>query len=193
MHTKVSAASGLGQLDFPLPRWWQQSDLLNSVNDGDGEHNGNETVEELPDSNQTVGDPNANLGLFGDNGRRHGIGSEIGESDEDELNLTKRQYGLLINQYYALPGTKRLVDGDSNYNEDKDEDRDEGTSDGNPHTTGGDTRPGKGDMYLRKRTRLLWSESDEQRLLAYKERMAMKWDDIFSRFPDRTPGAVRAR
>ncbi|KAF2188393.1 hypothetical protein K469DRAFT_685100 [Zopfia rhizophila CBS 207.26] len=43
------------------------------------------------------------------------------------------------------------------------------------------------------RTREPWSKSDEQRLLAYKSKMDMKWDDIFCRFPDRTPGAVRAR
>ena len=41
-------------------------------------------------------------------------------------------------------------------------------------------------------TRRPWLESDDRRLLAYKNKMGMKWDDIFSRFPDRTPGAVRA-
>ena len=42
------------------------------------------------------------------------------------------------------------------------------------------------------RTRRPWLESDDRRLLAYKNKMGIKWDDIFSRFPDRTPGAVRA-
>ena len=42
------------------------------------------------------------------------------------------------------------------------------------------------------RTRRPWLESDDRRLLAYKNKMGMKWDDIFGRFPDRTPGAVRA-
>lgn len=51
----------------------------------------------------------------------------------------------------------------------------------------------KGCMHLRKRTRVPWLESDEQRLQSYKDKMSMEWDDIFSRFLDRTPGAVKAR
>lgn len=37
------------------------------------------------------------------------------------------------------------------------------------------------------RTRRPWLELDDRRLLAYKNKMGMKWDDIFGRFPDRTP------
>ncbi|KAF2191760.1 hypothetical protein K469DRAFT_341777 [Zopfia rhizophila CBS 207.26] len=43
------------------------------------------------------------------------------------------------------------------------------------------------------RTREPWSKSDEQRLLAYRHKMGMKWDDIFPLFPNRTAGAVQAR
>ncbi|KAF2176313.1 hypothetical protein K469DRAFT_28909 [Zopfia rhizophila CBS 207.26] len=79
-------------------------------------------------------------------------------------------------------------------NKDKeDENGDEDRRDDNPHATGGNTRLNKGDMRLRKRTRLPWLESDEQRLRSYKDKMGMTWEAIFLRFPDRTPGAVRAR
>ncbi|KAF2182688.1 hypothetical protein K469DRAFT_231262 [Zopfia rhizophila CBS 207.26] len=43
------------------------------------------------------------------------------------------------------------------------------------------------------RTRAPWSKSDEQRLLAYRCKMGMKWDDIYPLFPNRTPGAIQAR
>jgi Myb-like DNA-binding domain len=48
-------------------------------------------------------------------------------------------------------------------------------------------------MRLRKRTRVPWLELDEQRLLLYKNKQGMTWDDICLRFPDRTPGAVKLR
>jgi hypothetical protein len=51
----------------------------------------------------------------------------------------------------------------------------------------------RADMCPRKRTRNPWSELDEQRLLAYKGKMGMKWEEIFEQFPDRTPGAIRTR
>ena len=79
-------------------------------------------------------------------------------------------------------------DGDGDH---KNEDED--TSDNKPHATSGDTLLNKGDMCLRKRTRVPWLESDEQRLLLYKDKMGMPWKDIFKRFPDRTPGAVKVR
>jgi hypothetical protein len=47
--------------------------------------------------------------------------------------------------------------------------------------------------HTRVRTRAPWSKSDEQRLLAYKCKMSMEWEEIFPQFPNRTPGAVRAR
>ena len=49
------------------------------------------------------------------------------------------------------------------------------------------------DMRFHQRTHKPWLKSDEQRLLLYKERMDMEWKDIFERFPDRTPGAIRTR
>ncbi|KAF2808300.1 uncharacterized protein BDZ99DRAFT_51469 [Mytilinidion resinicola] len=48
-------------------------------------------------------------------------------------------------------------------------------------------------MRFRKRTYVLWLESDELRWLAYKKDMDMEWKDIFELFLDRTPGAVRTR
>ncbi|KAF2177361.1 hypothetical protein K469DRAFT_375375 [Zopfia rhizophila CBS 207.26] len=73
-----------------------------------------------------------------------------------------------------------------NEDDEEDENGDEDTCDDKPHATGSNTRSNK-------RTRVPWLESDERRLLAYKNKMGMKWDDIFPCFPDRTPGAVQAR
>ena len=41
------------------------------------------------------------------------------------------------------------------------------------------------------RTRALWLQSDEQRLLSLKDGMRMELEDVFSRFPNWTPGAVK--
>ncbi|KAF2181381.1 hypothetical protein K469DRAFT_692218 [Zopfia rhizophila CBS 207.26] len=71
--------------------------------------------------------------------------------------------------------------GQSSGSETGDDDSDAGTDNGR------ETRR------LHVRTRALWSKLDEQRLLAYKNKMGMKWDDICRRFPDRTPGVVEAR
>jgi hypothetical protein len=43
------------------------------------------------------------------------------------------------------------------------------------------------------RTHIAWPPSDEARLLSYKDKQGMEWKEIFERFPDRTPGAVRTR
>ena len=43
------------------------------------------------------------------------------------------------------------------------------------------------------RTRALWLESDEQRLLSLKDGQRMEWEEVFKRFPKRTPGAVKLR
>ena len=43
------------------------------------------------------------------------------------------------------------------------------------------------------RTRALWLESDEQRLLSLKDGQRMEWEEVFKRFPNRTPGAVKVR
>ncbi|KAF2178266.1 hypothetical protein K469DRAFT_334460 [Zopfia rhizophila CBS 207.26] len=80
-----------------------------------------------------------------------------------------------------------------NNGDEEDENGDKDTSNDNPYATGSDTRLNKGNVRLRKRTRLPWLESDEQRLCSYKEKMGMKWDEIFPLFPDRTPGAVQVR
>ncbi|KAF1966129.1 hypothetical protein BU23DRAFT_663728 [Bimuria novae-zelandiae CBS 107.79] len=44
-----------------------------------------------------------------------------------------------------------------------------------------------------QRTHTPWLESDEERLLSYKDKQGMEWMDICKRFPDRTPGAVKVR
>ncbi|KAF1365183.1 hypothetical protein EJ07DRAFT_171092 [Lizonia empirigonia] len=51
----------------------------------------------------------------------------------------------------------------------------------------------KSDIRCRRRTREPWLESDEERLLSYKDKMGMEWKDICKRFPDRSPGAVKVR
>lgn len=43
------------------------------------------------------------------------------------------------------------------------------------------------------RMRRPWPNSNNQRLLAYKRKMGMKWDDIYPLFPNRTLGAIQAR
>lgn len=45
----------------------------------------------------------------------------------------------------------------------------------------------------RQQTRVPWLESDEERLLAYKDNMGMEWKDICKRFPERSPGAIQLR
>ncbi|KAF2815598.1 uncharacterized protein BDZ99DRAFT_470961 [Mytilinidion resinicola] len=77
--------------------------------------------------------------------------------------------------------------------EDEDEDAGEDTTEYRPYAMGTDPRFNRGDMPFRKRTRVPWLESDDQRLLAYRNNMAMEWKDIFKRFPDRTPGAPSAK
>ena len=67
--------------------------------------------------------------------------------------------------------------------EDKNETRSKDTRNDKSCTASGETR----------RTRVPWLESDEQRLLAYRNDMEMEWTDIFELFPNRTEGAVRTR
>ncbi|OCK78463.1 hypothetical protein K432DRAFT_394768 [Lepidopterella palustris CBS 459.81] len=62
-----------------------------------------------------------------------------------------------------------------------DDNNDDGDGDNNEHRR------------VQVRTRKPWLESDDQRLLACKNQMGMKWNDIFPLFSDRTAGAVRAR
>ncbi|KAF2812762.1 uncharacterized protein BDZ99DRAFT_518575 [Mytilinidion resinicola] len=77
--------------------------------------------------------------------------------------------------------------------EDEDEDADEDTTEYKPRAMAQDPRFNKGDMRFRKRKRVPWLESDDLRLLAYRNDMAMDWKSIFKLFPDRTPGAVQMR
>ncbi|KAF1828187.1 hypothetical protein BDW02DRAFT_268296 [Decorospora gaudefroyi] len=48
-------------------------------------------------------------------------------------------------------------------------------------------------MRCRRRTHIPWLESDEERLLSYKDKIGMEWKDICKRFLDRSPGAVKLR
>jgi hypothetical protein len=43
------------------------------------------------------------------------------------------------------------------------------------------------------RTHRPWPKSDDERLLAYRKKMNMKWEEIYLRFSYRTPGVVKAR
>ena len=67
-----------------------------------------------------------------------------------------------------------------------------GGSDSNTSAAADDGRLHREHRRVQVRTRWPWLESDDRRLLAYKNKMGMKWDNIFSRFPNWTPGAVRA-
>ena len=64
---------------------------------------------------------------------------------------------------------------------------------GNEKDEDGDEYASDGHMHSGKRTHLPWKESDGQRLLSYKDKMGMDWDDIVSRFPGRSVGAVKLR
>lgn len=44
-----------------------------------------------------------------------------------------------------------------------------------------------------KQTRIPWLESEEMRLLSFRDTQGMEWKEICKRFPDRTPGAVKVR
>ncbi|KAF1975440.1 hypothetical protein BU23DRAFT_566567 [Bimuria novae-zelandiae CBS 107.79] len=44
-----------------------------------------------------------------------------------------------------------------------------------------------------KRKRKPWLESDEVRLLSFRDKQGMEWKEICERFPGRTPGAVKLR
>jgi hypothetical protein len=81
----------------------------------------------------------------------------------------------------------------SEEDEDEDEDLDEDTTEYNPHAMGPDPRFKRGDMRFRQRTRVPWLQSDDLRLLACRNEMAVEWKEIFKKFPDRTSSAVRAR
>ncbi|KAF2193631.1 hypothetical protein K469DRAFT_712418 [Zopfia rhizophila CBS 207.26] len=74
--------------------------------------------------------------------------------------------------------------GDSDSDAEIDDDDDDDDNDDEP--------PHREHRRAHVRTREPWSKSDEQRLLAYKSKMDMKWNDIFCRFLNRTLGAVRA-
>ncbi|KAF2184246.1 hypothetical protein K469DRAFT_579566, partial [Zopfia rhizophila CBS 207.26] len=44
-----------------------------------------------------------------------------------------------------------------------------------------------------QRTPRLWLQSDEARLLSYRDKQGMEWNEIYKRFPGRTLGAVQLR
>jgi len=78
--------------------------------------------------------------------------------------------------------------------------RNDAASDDTDHSNDKDEEYGKdlrnaakSDIRCRQRTREPWLESDEERLLSYKDKMGMKWKDICKRLPDRSPGAVKLR
>ncbi|CZT18823.1 uncharacterized protein RCC_04667 [Ramularia collo-cygni] len=77
--------------------------------------------------------------------------------------------------------------------ETKEDDKTKNSSDNDPRVACSDGVISKRNMRSHKQTRLSWLESDEQRLLSYKNKMGMVWVDIFERFPNRTPGAIRLR
>lgn len=52
---------------------------------------------------------------------------------------------------------------------------------------------GKGIETCGKNTRIPWLESDEVLLLLLKDKQDMKWKEIYKRFLDRTPPAVKVR
>ncbi|KAF2193642.1 hypothetical protein K469DRAFT_239852 [Zopfia rhizophila CBS 207.26] len=98
---------------------------------------------------------------------------------------------------YGAVDSDHEGNGDDDF-EDSGENSGSERSDNSDSDVGIDDDNNDGQLYrehrrVHVRTREPWSKSDEQRLLAYKSKMDMKWNDIFCRFPDRTPGAVRAR
>jgi len=76
---------------------------------------------------------------------------------------------------------------DSNHPDDGDEDE-ESLGEYRPGAGRGH-RLGKGD----KRTHVPWPPSDEERLLSYRGKMGMEWEDIYKKFPKRSEGAIQLR
>ena len=62
----------------------------------------------------------------------------------------------------------------------EDENGEEGTDDYRPHAASGD-QGFRDDMRFRQRAHKPWLESDEQRLLSYRDKMGMDWDEIVFR------------
>jgi len=75
----------------------------------------------------------------------------------------------------------------------EDEDGDKDASEYTPYAIGSSKEFSRDDMRCRQRTHKSWLESDEERLLSYRDKMGMEWKDIFERFPDRSAGAVKLR
>ncbi|KAF2806405.1 uncharacterized protein BDZ99DRAFT_479661 [Mytilinidion resinicola] len=81
----------------------------------------------------------------------------------------------------------------SEEDEDDDGDEDKDKTEYRPYAMSPDPRFNRGEMRFRPRTRVSWLQSDDLRLLTYRNNMAMEWKKIFELFPDRTPGAIRTR
>jgi hypothetical protein len=103
----------------------------------------------------------------------------------------------------AIPNDESEHENDETYENDDTEyendeteyeiDKTKDTSNDNSRIACSDDLISKSNMRSHNQTRLLWLESDKQRLLSYKNKMGMGWADIFERFPNRTPGAIRLR
>lgn len=85
------------------------------------------------------------------------------------------------------------IDHLNNYGDEEDENGEEDTDEYEPYAVGGDQGSSRVNKRFRQRSRKPRSELDKQQLLAFKDKVGMKWTDIFKRFPDRTPGAIRTR
>jgi hypothetical protein len=83
---------------------------------------------------------------------------------------------------------------ETNHSDDWDEEsgsREEDTGVYKPPVPSNDEGFSGDDMRYRERTREPWLDSDEKRLLSYKNEMGMEWKDVCECFPDRSAGAVK--
>lgn len=97
-----------------------------------------------------------------------------------------------ISSPYRNVGRHSTQHQDNNRDEEDEDESEEESAEYNPYTISNDEVSGD-DARFREQMNKSWSESDKQRLLAYKNKMNMGWKDIFERFPGRTPGAIRTR
>jgi hypothetical protein len=116
----------------------------------------------------------------------------VEDKQDISLNLNRR-IKKRQGSSYSNPTSQDALHSVFSEDEDETEYEDDKTEDASNDDPCFDGLICKGNMRLHKKTRLPWLESDEQRLLSYKNKMGMVWGDIFERFPDRTPGAIRSR
>lgn len=106
-----------------------------------------------------------------------------------------RESPMLLADWASSPLSAAVDHGTNYLDDDGGEEYESGEDDPGEYRAhaGSGQRLSKGDTRFRQRTRVPWLESDGERLLSYKDKMGMDWDEVVSRFPGRSAGAVKLR